>query len=89
MVSDERVVHGHFGFDRSRRLKVALDNPLELRMVIDHDDGSAYIAFDRDDVQKLRDLLTAWLEKGRRAPAAAQRHGLQVARAKIDEVKRS
>jgi hypothetical protein len=84
MVSDERTIQGHFGFDNSRRLKVTLDSPLELRMVIDHDDGSAYIAFEREAVQRLRDMLTEWLEKGRRAPIAAGRRRLEVTKVNKD-----
>jgi hypothetical protein len=71
---DERIIRGHFGFDRSRRLMVSMDNRLELRMVIDHSDGSAYIALDESEVQRLRDTLSEWLERGRKAPAAATRH---------------
>jgi hypothetical protein len=74
---DERIIRGHFGFDRARQLKVSMDNRLELRLVIDHTDGSAYIALDVEEAQTLRDTLTEWLERARKAPAPAGRHSKQ------------
>lgn len=70
---DERIIRGHFGLDSARRLKVSVENPQELRIVIDHEDGSAHIALQATEARKLRDTLTEWLERGRQAPLAAGR----------------
>jgi hypothetical protein len=74
MVIDERSFRGHFGFDTERRMKVSMENTFELRIAIDHTDGTAYIALEPREVSALRDTLAEWLERRRHAPAAAGRH---------------
>jgi len=74
MAMQARTFRGQYGLDSSLRLTVSMENPLELRLVVEHYDGNAYIALDAVEVQKLRDSLTEWLELIRRAPLAAGRH---------------
>lgn len=74
MITDERIFRGQFGFDNSLRLRLSLENAMELRLVVEHEDGSAHIALDAGEVRKLRDALSDWLERSRRAPVAANRH---------------
>jgi hypothetical protein len=74
MKINERIIEGHFGFDRSSRLKVSVENSFELRIGIDHHDRSAYIALEAAEVQELLETLAEWLEQHGRGPIAAKRH---------------
>jgi hypothetical protein len=74
MHAEERIIRGHFGFDDDRRVVLSIENPIELRMVISHRDGSAYIELDLREVRELRDALNEWLERGHQTPLSAGRH---------------